>query len=40
MLLWGLQQSEHSLESPWVQLPLTIVFPAFAGYMLGRLFGS
>jgi hypothetical protein len=38
MLRSGLERSQRPLGSSWVQLPLAIIFAAFAGYMVGRLF--
>jgi hypothetical protein len=38
LLRWGLARSQGPLSSAWVQLPLSIIFAAFAGYMIGRLF--
>ena len=38
LLRWGLDRSQGRLSSPWVQLPLSIILAAFAGYMVGRLF--
>jgi hypothetical protein len=38
LLRWGLERSQRPLASPWVQLPMSIIAAAFAGYLVGRLF--
>jgi len=38
LLRLGLERSQRPLGSSWMQLPLSIIAAAIAGYLVGRLF--
>ena len=38
LLRWGLKTSQGRLYASWVQLPLSMIVGAFAGYLIGSLF--